>query len=134
MTDSPDYDLTSEEYDRIMAGGNIMGVGVTCEFCEQPAVWSTAGDHWARVACRDLDHIAMSQSNGSAIYLSDMLAALERGLANPSYALPADDPTPEPPRLAVVPPASLPGPDLDTAGVFPQLTGRYGRYVTLAVT
>lgn len=75
--------LTRDQLGRVTGrSGPIIGdVPLSCEFCDEPAVWTT-GDHSPRVACYDLRHIAGAMSIGSGVepmWLLHGLAAGEGG-------------------------------------------------------
>jgi hypothetical protein len=71
-------ELTEAQMARLWAGGNIVGLPLTCEFCEEPAVWSTGDDWQRRVACYDLRHIAGAESIGSAVNPEYYLSLLSK--------------------------------------------------------
>lgn len=60
--------LTEQDWERLQRGGDIRGMPLSCDYCQQPAAWAAeplydpvAGLQLIWVACDNPDHIARAQ-------------------------------------------------------------------------
>lgn len=71
-----EYDaLTGEQRALLWDGGNVAGIPVRCDYCDNSAAWAVQNGPRLRIACSTAVHMAWVSSNGSAVPVSDITRA-----------------------------------------------------------